>query len=93
MFFITLGLVPMAFMDGFIAFLLWIFATVMSPGNYLYGFMLSFRYVFVFAGIAVLLLMLGRPEALRARSRRVNFWILPVLVLGMDSKRTSRGSL
>jgi probable O-glycosylation ligase (exosortase A-associated) len=62
MFFITLGLVPMAFMDGFIAFLLWIFATLMSPGNYLYGFMLSFRYVFVFAGIAVLLLMLGRVK-------------------------------
>ncbi|MDX9843851.1 MAG: putative O-glycosylation ligase, exosortase A system-associated [Aquabacterium sp.] len=62
MFVITLGLVPMAFMDGFVAFLLWIFTTVMSPGNYLYGFMLSFRYVFVFAGIAVLLLMLGRVK-------------------------------
>lgn len=60
MFVITLGLVPMAFMDGFVAFLLWIFTTVMSPGNYLYGFMQSFRFVFVFAGIAVLLLMLGR---------------------------------
>lgn len=59
---VMLALVPMAFMDGFIAFLLWIFATVMSPGNYLYGFMLSFRYVFVFAGIAVLLLMLGRVQ-------------------------------
>ena len=59
---ITLGLVPMAFMDGFIAFLLWIFTTVMSPGNYLYGFMLSFRFVFVFAGIAVLLLILGRVK-------------------------------
>lgn len=62
MFVITLGLVPMAFMDGFVAFLLWIFTTVMSPGNYLYGFMLSFRFVFVFAGIAVLLLMLGRVK-------------------------------
>lgn len=62
MLFITLGLVPMAFMDGFVAFLLWIYTTVMSPGNYLYGFMLSFRYVFVFAGIAVLLLMLGRVK-------------------------------
>ena len=62
MLFITLGLVPMAFMDGFVAFLLWIFTTVMSPGNYLFGFMLSFRFVFVFAGIAVLLLMLGRVK-------------------------------
>jgi len=62
MFVITLGLVPMAFMDGFIAFLLWIFTTVMSPGNYLYGFMLDFRYVFVFAGIATLLLVLGRVK-------------------------------
>lgn len=57
---IMLGLVPMAFMDGFIAFLLWIFTTVMSPGNYLYGFMQGFRYVFVFAGIAALLLLMGR---------------------------------
>ena len=62
MFVITLGLVPMAFMDGFIAFLLWIFTTLMSPANYLYGFMQGFRYVFVFAGIAALLLMLGRVK-------------------------------
>lgn len=60
MFGIMLGLVPMAFMDGFIAFLLWIFTTLVSPANYLYGFMQGFRYVFVFAGLAVLLLMLGR---------------------------------
>jgi probable O-glycosylation ligase (exosortase A-associated) len=62
MFGIMLGLVPMAFMDGFIAFLLWIFTTVMSPGNYLYGFMQDFRYVFVFAGIAALLLLMGRVK-------------------------------
>lgn len=62
MFGIMLGLVPMAFMDGFVAFLLWIFTTVMSPANYLYGFMQGFRYVFVFAGIAVLLLIIGRMK-------------------------------
>lgn len=62
MFGIMLGLVPMAFMDGFVAFLLWIFTTVMSPANYLYGFMQGFRYVFVFAGIAALLLMMGRVK-------------------------------
>lgn len=62
MFGIMLGLVPMAFMDGFIAFLLWIFTTLMSPANYLYGFMQGFRYVFVFAGIAALLLMMGRVK-------------------------------
>ena len=32
-------------------------------------------------------------EALFARSRNWNFWILPVLVLGMGSKRMSRGTL
>jgi ABC-type dipeptide/oligopeptide/nickel transport system ATPase component len=32
-------------------------------------------------------------EALLARSRSWNFWILPVLVLGIGSKRISRGTL
>lgn len=59
---IMLAIVPMAFMDGFIAFLLWIFATMMSPANFLFGFMMGFRYVFVFAGIAVMLLILGRLQ-------------------------------
>ena len=59
---VMLAIVPMAFMDGFIAFLLWIFTTLMSPINFLYGFMSSFRYVFVFSGIAVLLLMMGRVQ-------------------------------
>ena len=32
---VLLALLPMAFMDGFIAFLLWIFTTMLSPANYL----------------------------------------------------------
>ena len=59
---VLLALLPMAFMDGFIAFLLWIFTTMLSPANYLYGFMMGFRYVFVFAGVAVMLLILGRVQ-------------------------------
>lgn len=60
MFFVVLAWVPMAFMSGFVAFLLWIYTTLLSPQLYLYGFMTGFRYVFVFAGIALGLLVLGR---------------------------------
>lgn len=63
---VMLGMVvawlPMAFMNGFIAFLLWIYTTLMSPQLYLYGFMSGFRYVFVFAGLALGLLLLGRVQ-------------------------------
>ncbi len=40
-----------------------------------------------------LLLVYSIAAAERARSRSWNFWILPVEVLGIDSKRTSRGTL
>lgn len=52
--------VPMAFMNGFVAFLLWIYTTLLSPQLYLYGFMAGFRYAFVFAGITLGLLALKR---------------------------------
>lgn len=58
----VLAWLPMAFMNGFIAFLLWIYTTLMSPQLYLYGFMSDFRYVFVFAGVALGLLLLGRIQ-------------------------------
>jgi probable O-glycosylation ligase (exosortase A-associated) len=62
MFGIVLVWLPMAFVNGFVAFLLWIYTTLMSPQLYLYGFMSGFRYVFVFAGLTVGLLLLGRVE-------------------------------
>lgn len=58
----VLAWLPMAFMNGFIAFLLWIYTTLMSPQLYLYGVMSDFRYVFVFAGLALGLLLLGRVQ-------------------------------
>lgn len=62
MFAIVLAWVPMAFMNGFVAFLLWIYTSMMSPQLYLYGFMIDFRYAFIFAGIALGMLMLGRVQ-------------------------------
>jgi probable O-glycosylation ligase (exosortase A-associated) len=62
MFAVTLAWVPMALMNGFVAFLLWIYTSLMSPQLFLYGFMISFRYAFVFAGIALGMLMLGRLQ-------------------------------
>lgn len=60
MFAIMLAWMPMAFMNGFVAFLLWIYTSVLSPQVFLYGFMSGFRFAFVFAGLALGLLILGR---------------------------------
>lgn len=57
---VTLGMVPLALMNGFVAFLLWVYTNLLSPHAYLYGFMMDFRYVFVFAILALSSLMLGR---------------------------------
>lgn len=62
MFGVTLVWVPMAFMNGFIAFLLWLYTTLLSPALYLYGFMQGFRYVFLFAGLSLLLLAMGKVK-------------------------------
>ncbi len=60
MFAVMLGMVPMALMNGFVAFLLWVYTNLLSPHVYLYGFMISFRYAFVFAALALGALALGR---------------------------------
>lgn len=62
MFLVTLGMVPMAAMNGFVAFLLWVYVNLLSPHVYLYGFMSSFRYAFVYAGLTLGLLFLGRVK-------------------------------
>lgn len=59
---IVMGWVPMAFMSGFVAFLLWVYTTLLSPHIYLYGFMVEFRFVFVFAVLALGALALGRVK-------------------------------
>lgn len=60
MFGVMLAWTPMAFMSPFVAFLLWIFTTVMSPALYLFGFMQNFRYVFFFAGLTIFALLFNR---------------------------------
>lgn len=60
MFGAMLAWVPLAFMNAFVAFLLWLFTTLLSPNLYLYGFMQSFRYVFFFAGLALVLALAKR---------------------------------
>lgn len=60
MFAVMLGMVPMALVNGFVAFLLWVYTNLLAPHVYLYGFMEKFRYAFVFAALALGALALGR---------------------------------
>lgn len=57
---VLLALLPMALRSSFVAFLVWVYATVLSPHLYLYGFMQDFRFVFVFAAIALVGLWLEK---------------------------------
>lgn len=59
---VMLVMLVMAFRSGFVAFLLWVYATVLSPHLYLYGFMQGFRFVFVFAGIALVMLWMQKDK-------------------------------
>lgn len=59
---VMLCMVPMALMNGFVAFLLWLYVNLLSPHVYLYGFMMEVRYAFVFAAIALGSLVLGRVK-------------------------------
>ena len=59
---VMVGMVPMAFMNGFVAFLLWTYTSVLAPHVYMYGFMIGFRYAFVFAALALGALVLGRVK-------------------------------
>jgi probable O-glycosylation ligase (exosortase A-associated) len=54
--------IPMALLNGFVAYLLWGWTAVLSPAFYLYGFMQSFRFNFVFAIISIGMLILGRVQ-------------------------------
>lgn len=59
---IVVAWIPMAVMNGFVAFLLWVFTNLFSPHVYLYGLMADFRFVFVFAALALGSLVLGRVK-------------------------------
>ena len=62
MFAIMLAAVPMAMVNGFVAYLLWAYTNLLSPHVFLYGFMAGFRYAFVFAVLALGSLLLGRLQ-------------------------------
>ena len=53
-------LLPMALRHGYAAYLLWGWTAQLVPTIYVYGFMESFRFNFVFAIIAIGMLLLGR---------------------------------
>lgn len=57
-----LAFVPMAIMNAFVAFLLWVYVTSMSLHAYMYGFMGQVRYAFIFAALSLGLLLLGRVK-------------------------------
>jgi len=62
MFFAMLAMLPMALMNGFVAFLFWGYTTVLTPAHYLYGFMQGVRFNFIFAAIALGWLFLSRDK-------------------------------
>jgi probable O-glycosylation ligase (exosortase A-associated) len=53
-------IVPLSLANAFAAYLLWEWSAVLSPAYYLYGFMSSVRYNFMFALITIGLVALGR---------------------------------
>ena len=77
MFLAMLGMVPMAFMNGFVAFLFWGYTTVLTPAHYLYGFMIGVRYNFIFAAIALGLLFLGKSGKNSEKVKlSATYWLL-----------------
>jgi probable O-glycosylation ligase (exosortase A-associated) len=77
MFLAMLVMLPMAIKNSFISFLLWGYTTVLTPANYLYGFMQSVRYNFIFAIIALGLLFLGKVKKQDGKvSLSVTYWLL-----------------
>lgn len=77
MFLAMLGMVPMAIMNGFVAFLFWGYTTVLTPAHYLYGFMLGVRFNFIFAAIALGLLFLGKTGTKGTKLKlSATYWLL-----------------
>ena len=78
MFLAMLAMLPMSIKNGFVAYLLWGYTTVLTPSNYLYGFMLSIRYNFLFAIITLSLLFLGK---VRKRDEKVELSVTYFLLV------------
>ena len=57
-----LVLVPVAFTNGFVAYLLWCWAGLLGPNSFLYGFMTTLPYVQIFALISLALLLTRRGK-------------------------------
>ena len=60
MFVAMLVYIPMAFLNPFVAYLLWGWSATVSLNYYLYGFMESVRYNLIFAAITLGLLFIGK---------------------------------
>lgn len=54
-----IALIPLSFYSAFGAYLLWGWTGVLTPGNYLYGFMQSVRYNMLFGLITLVMLFAG----------------------------------
>lgn len=77
MFLAMAAMVPMAFANGLVAFLLWGYTTVLTPANYVYGFMQGVRYNFIFAIIALAWLFLsGRKKDQEKTNLTLTYWLL-----------------
>ena len=76
-----LAMVPMAFMNGFVAFLFWGYTTVLTPAHYLYGFMQGVRFNLIFAAIALALLFLQKNKNENKPILGVSYWLLVAFLI------------
>lgn len=77
MLFAMTAMVPMALMNGFVAFLFWGYTTVLTPTHYLFGFMQGVRFNFIFAAIALGLLFLQREKTKNSKPAITGtYWLL-----------------
>ena len=76
-----LAMVPMAFMNGFVAFLFWGYTTVITPAHYLHGFMQGVRFNFIFAAMALAILFLRKNKNESKPILGVTYWLLVVFLI------------
>jgi probable O-glycosylation ligase (exosortase A-associated) len=80
MFVAMLAMVPMAFMNGFVAFLFWGYTTVLTPVHYLHGFMQGVRYNFIFAIIALGFLFLKKMDSNKVKLAPT-YWLIVAFLI------------
>lgn len=76
-----LAMVPMAFMNGFVAFLFWGYTTVLTPAHYLYGFMQGVRFNFIFAAVALVLIFLRGSDNKNKPILGFTYWLLVAFII------------